>query len=138
MKNRTDNGMHFDQSTAERPVIRVFSFDTQRGKTLRVAVAVPERIRKTLNSADFDFVQQELPKWHREHVLQAVQAGVFDLDLIDRKVLLLLTVRASQQLYNEFIVAQSRLGNEVWQAPPTMTHIGPSPENDDQFLEVNG
>jgi hypothetical protein len=137
MKNRTNSGMHFDESTAQRPVEVRFCY-LWGGRAFRVVLLIPERIKSLLDDGDFETVYNSLPQWHSEHFGQAISAGVMNLDLILSKMQEILTVRAVEFLYNRFIVIQAKLGNEAWQVPPTMSRIGPAPETDERWNDGSG
>jgi|GEM_PF-6683010 len=137
MKNRNDAGnLHFDESTRES--LRIVKFRASKEIPVDVTVAIPLTIFRRLNSADFDEIQAVLPQWYKEHFTQAVMAGVLDSDLIKRRIGPLLSFRAVGNLYQKFIIAQARDGNEAWAAPPTMTEIGPPPEEDEAYNVGNG
>lgn len=137
MKNRTNSGMHYDSSTAERPLDIRFNY-LWGGRTFQVILLIPERIKSLLDASDFQSVYEALPQWHSEHFGQAITAGVLNLDLIVEKMQPILTARAVEYLYNRFIAMQAKLGNEAWQVPPTMSRIGPAPETDERWNDGTG
>jgi hypothetical protein len=138
MKNRNDAGtLHFDSSTAERLVLLKFRVRLG-GVDFEIPVATPLTIKKALKQDDLDEARDALPRWYAEHCAQAIMSGVFDMERINARIGPLLCVRAAQHLYQKFILAQAVAGNEAWQAPPTMTEIGPPPEEDEAYNVGDG
>lgn len=128
MKNRTEAGMHFDESTAIHPIVRDFDFSAG-GCTVKISIVIPQRILSKLCSADFD----ECRLMMRQGFVQISTGVPIGARLDVNRMMMLLRLEGANFLYNRFIFAQARAGNDVWQAPPQMTRIGPSPEEDEKY-----
>jgi hypothetical protein len=129
VRNRTDAGMHYDASTDEKPIVYDLTF-TEGGHYFSVPVKIPARIRASLGSHDFDEVTLAL-----KQRVRGVYYNLPALCFVDTQALTrLLVVEACTFLYNRFMFAQARAGNDVWAAPHTMTEIGPPPEEDDKYM----
>jgi len=143
MKNRTNQGMHFDESTARAPILCCLPFRNDRNREMWIRLLIPARILDTLNTADLDYIRSQLPQWHREHMDRALllmQVGQkVDFNLLEKNLCeTVLQQRAADALYDEFIVKQAKIGNEAWQVPPTMQRISPNPDLDDQHADSEG
>jgi hypothetical protein len=133
MKNFTEAGIHFDSSTAEKPVEKSIDVDMQ-GLTLTLKFLIPQRILSKLISEDFD----ELKTRTGQRFVDIAMGVPFGARLDVKKLCTLLQLEGCAFLYNRFIFAQARAGNDVWQAPPQMTRIGPSPDDDEKWNDGSG
>jgi hypothetical protein len=131
--NRTDAGIHFDSSTDKDLVKKSLEVDMQ-GVKLTLKFLIPQTILSRLTSTDFD----ELRVKTKHRFLDIVIGKPAGANLDVSKLCGLLQLEGCAFLYNRFIFAQARAGNDVWQAPSTMTRIGPSPEEDERWHDGSG
>lgn len=132
-KNFTEGGMHFDASTAEKPEEKTLDVEMQ-GIKLTLKFLIPQTILKKLTTADFDELRMKTKQRFVDIVLGCPLTARLDVNQLCN----LLQLEGCAFLYNRFIFAQARAGNDVWQAPPQMTRIGPSPDDDERWNDGHG
>jgi len=130
MKNYTENGTHFDASTARDLRVVNLRCVVSPEVILPIGLVIPKTIWARMSSEDIAMMQERmLPLWYGQHFIQAVEGGVYDVDLIHQKIAGILAVRAAEHFYNLFISIQARDGNEAWEVPSCMVPTSREPDN---------
>jgi hypothetical protein len=132
--------MHFDSGTAEDPRVYVFRYFDQ-SEECELSMMIPHRISSILNSADFEEIRLMIAAWRREifnNMVSSAISGHLHPALIKRNLDPVLRIKVGMEIYNKFIVAQARIGNDVWQAPTSLVKVSIPPEEDERYNDGHG
>jgi hypothetical protein len=130
MRTLTNAGELYDSETLESVHTHWF-YLVDKAFVLKVPVDIPAKVKRTVGTAVLDEIELTLLRqWYTAHLQVFLAAGLRDLNLFHRKVTGLLSAHAAERIYNEFILAQARLGNDLWRVPPSLSAISKSPDED--------
>jgi hypothetical protein len=130
MKNRSENGwVHFDSETAQQCAIYRLAFE-HRGRQRVFVLLIPFAIKARLKGEHFDQAVQVGRRTIDQAIIMRAIEGDFDSERVNRVANGRARLAILEHLYNAFTLEQAQAGNQVWQTPPTMQHIGPDPADD--------
>lgn len=130
MKNFTDDGkIHFDADTNCDYTERIISFE-YRNRVFLYSVAVPLKMKKVLKSEHWDAMVELGKKSIDATIVRGIQHGFFNMQELNQMAHTQSRKEMLEFIYDQFLMEQHRLGNDVWAVPDRMVDVGPPPEDD--------